>query len=306
MTLLDWKEELKTICPSEHISFEEPMSRHTSFRIGGPAECYVVPKDAEELKQVILFAKANAIPFTVIGNGTNLLVSDEGIRGIVIRMEDGTFGETGTDGDRVIYRADAGVLFSSFAKAVVKLGYSELAYATGIPGSVGGAVVMNAGAYGGEVKDTLRSVTVLTKDGEIVERAAEELQLSYRHSNLSEKEEIVISAVFALKMGSPEEALSMQADYTARRKDKQPLEYPSAGSTFKRPEGYFAGKLIEDCGLRGFQIGGAQVSEKHCGFVINKADATAEDVMQLIGYVQRTVSERFGVVLEPEVRFLGF
>ena len=147
---------------------------------------------------------------------------------------------------------------------------------------------------------------VLTKDGSIAERTAEDLALSYRHSNISENEEIVISAVFALKKGSAEQAAALQADYTARRKDKQPLEYPSAGSTFKRPEGYFAGKLIEDCGLRGFQIGGAQVSEKHCGFVINKADATAEDVMQLIGYVQRTVSERFGVVLEPEVRFLGF
>lgn len=306
MTILDWKEELKTICPPGNVSFEEPMSRHTSFRIGGPAECYIALKDAEELKRVILFAKAQDIPYTVIGNGTNLLVSDEGIKGIVIKMEDGAVTELGTDGDRVLYRADAGVLFSSFAKAVVRLGFEELAYATGIPGSVGGAVVMNAGAYGGEVKDTLKNVTVLTKDGEVVERTAEELELSYRHSNLTEKEEIVISAVFALKKGSPEEALILQADYTARRKEKQPLEYPSAGSTFKRPQGHFAGKLIEDCGLRGFQIGGAQISEKHCGFVINKADATAEDVMQLIGHVQRTVSERFGVVLEPEVRFLGF
>ncbi len=306
MTNLDWKEELKTICPPERLLFEEPMSRHTSFRIGGPAECYAVPKSTDELGGIIRVARERNVPYTVIGNGSNLLVSDEGVRGIVIRMEEGTYEEIGKCDGRVLYRADAGVLFSSFAKAMVRLGFEELAYATGIPGSVGGAVVMNAGAYGGEVKDTLKYAVVLTKDGSIAERTAEDLALSYRHSNLSENEEIVISAVFALKEGSPEQAAALQADYTARRKDKQPLEYPSAGSTFKRPEGYFAGKLIEDCGLRGFQIGGAQVSEKHCGFVINKADATAEDVMQLIGYVQRTVSERFGVVLEPEVRFLGF
>lgn len=287
--------------------FEEPMCRHTTFRIGGPAECYVIPSDSEQLRRTIALCMEQEVPYLVIGNGSNLLVSDAGIRGVVIRQAEGVYRVLGEQNGVTLFRADAGMLFSSFAKAVSRDGYEGMAYATGIPGTIGGAVFMNAGAYGGELKDTLVSVEVLRRDGEIVSLPAEALALSYRHSNVESNGYVVLTATFGLKKCEDIAALSLYVrELTEKRKEKQPLEYPSAGSTFKRPEGYFAGKLIDDAGLRGFRIGDAQVSEKHCGFVVNRGNATADEVMRLISAVQRKVYEQFGVMLEPEVRFLGF
>ncbi|MCQ2422316.1 MAG: UDP-N-acetylmuramate dehydrogenase [Lachnospiraceae bacterium] len=304
---MDWKETIQTIYPEGSVFFEEPMCRHTTFRIGGPAECYVIPSDSEQLRRTIALCMEQEVPYLVIGNGSNLLVSDAGIRGVVIRQAEGVYRVLGEQNGVTLFRADAGMLFSSFAKAVSRDGYEGMAYATGIPGTIGGAVFMNAGAYGGELKDTLVSVEVLRRDGEIVSLPAEALALSYRHSNVESNGYVVLTATFGLKKCEDIAALSLYVrELTEKRKEKQPLEYPSAGSTFKRPEGYFAGKLIDDAGLRGFRIGDAQVSEKHCGFVVNRGNATADEVMRLISAVQRKVYEQFGVLLEPEVRFLGF
>lgn len=304
---MDWKETIQTIYPEGSVFFEEPMCRHTTFRIGGPAECYVIPSDSEQLRRTIALCMEQEVPYLVIGNGSNLLVSDAGIRGVVIRQAEGEYRVLGEQKGVTLFRADAGMLFSSFAKAVSRDGYEGMAYATGIPGTIGGAVFMNAGAYGGELKDTLVSVEVLRRDGEIVSLPAEALALSYRHSNVESNGYVVLTATFGLKKCEDIAALSLYVrELTEKRKEKQPLEYPSAGSTFKRPEGYFAGKLIDDAGLRGFRIGDAQVSEKHCGFVVNRGNATADEVMRLISAVQRKVYEQFGVMLEPEVRFLGF
>ncbi len=286
--------------------FDEPMARHTTFRIGGPAECYVIPQSTEQLAKTIVLCREQGVPYYVIGNGSNLLVADEGISGVVIRMEtkNASIRYDILNGIPVAI-VPAGMLLSAFAKELSRKGYANMEYATGIPGTVGGGVVMNAGAYGGEIKDSLLWAKVLTKAGGELCLSVEELQLSYRHSCISENGYIVTEAAFRLEKGDVAVIEARVAELTKQRKDKQPLEYPSAGSTFKRPEGYFAGKLIDDCGLRGFSVGGAQVSEKHCGFVINQGGATAEDVVSLIRQVRERVSERFGVTLEPEVRFLG-
>ena len=303
---VELKERLQSILPAERLFFDEPMAKHTTFRIGGPAEYYAVTDDSDEVRRLISLCKTEGVPFCVIGNGSNLLVSDDGIKGLVIRMEGTRIQKESEDGENACYRVSAGTLLSAFAKAVCREGFTGLEFATGIPGSVGGAVVMNAGAYGGEIKDCLKSAEVLNGEGTILTLTPAELELSYRHSNVSERSYTVISALFELKRGNQEMISRTVEELASKRKEKQPLEFPSAGSTFKRPEGYFAGKLIDDCGLRGFTVGGAQVSEKHCGFVINRGGATAEDVMKLISAVQRTVSDRFSVLLEPEVRFLGF
>ena len=303
---MELKDRLQSILPADRLFFDEPMAKHTTFRIGGPAEYYAVTDDSDEVRRLISLCKTEEVPFCVIGNGSNLLVSDDGIKGLVIRMEGTRIQKESEDGETACYRVSAGTLLSAFAKAVCREGFTGLEFATGIPGSVGGAVVMNAGAYGGEIKDCLKSAEVLDGDGNILTLTPSELELSYRHSNITERAYTVLSASFELKRGDSETISKTVEELAAKRKEKQPLEFPSAGSTFKRPEGYFAGKLIDDCGLRGFTVGGAQVSEKHCGFVINRGGATAEDVMKLISAVQRTVSDRFSVLLEPEVRFLGF
>lgn len=304
---MNWKETIQTIYSDGEVFFEEPMCKHTTFHIGGPAECYAVASDAEQISRTITLCEEAGLPFTVVGNGSNLLVADEGIRGVVIRLSEGGYRVCGERDGLTLIRVDAGMLFSSFAKAVCREGYDGMAYATGIPGSVGGALAMNAGAYGGEVKDALVSAEVLTKDGRILNLSGEELELTYRHSNVGREGYVVLSVTFGLSQCEDTERLgSYVRELTEKRREKQPLEYPSAGSTFKRPEGYFAGKLIEDAGLRGFRVGDAQVSEKHCGFVVNRGNATAADVMHLISAVQRTVFDKFGVMLEPEVRFLGF
>ncbi len=285
--------------------FEEPMAEHTTFRIGGPAEIWLVPDSVEQLQKTVTFLKQEGIRMQILGNGSNVLVSDEGVRGAVIRMEDRRSKVLyDTDGEVTMATAPAGMSLSAFAREVCDKGYAEMEYATGIPGSVGGAIVMNAGAYEGEIRNQLQSAKVLTEDGEIVNLTAEDLKLSYRYSIIPEKRYLVLSGTFALKPGNRDEIRAKVLDLATRRREKQPLEYPSAGSTFKRPEGNYAGKLIQESGLRGYRVGDAMVSEKHCGFVINAGAATASEVKQLIADVQRIVQEKTGILLEPEVKFL--
>ncbi len=296
-----WLDSVTEAMPELVIRTEEPMSKHTTFRIGGAAEVFAAP-DARELPQLLAMAKGADVPVTVIGNGSNLLVGDRGIAGLVIEIGE-RMSEVRIEGTILV--AGAGALLSKAAQTAAAAGLGGLEFAAGIPGSVGGAVVMNAGAYGGEMKDVLQSVKVLTEEGELLSLAAAELELGYRHSCVPERKYIVVEATMELSAKPEEEIRACMAELRAKRIEKQPLEYPSAGSTFKRPEGYFAGKLIMDAGLRGYTVGGAQVSEKHCGFVINKGDATAADVRQLMQDVHDRVKEQFDVELEPEVKMIG-
>lgn len=290
------------IVGSDNVYFEEPMKKHTTFRIGGAADYYLCPHTSEEIREIIQVCREEQIPWFVIGNGSNLLVSDSGYRGAVIQIYR-NFSRVVCE--ETVIRAQAGALLSQIAAQAQKSSLTGFEFAAGIPGTLGGAVTMNAGAYGGEMKDVLKSATVLTGDGQIRRLSAEELKLGYRTSIIKSGEYTVLEAEIGLERGDEEKIRSRMEELREQRKTKQPLEYPSAGSTFKRPEGYFAGKLIMDAGLRGFCVGGAQVSEKHCGFVINTGDATAADVVGLIREIQRRVEEQFGVKLEPEVRFLG-
>lgn len=280
----------------------EPMSKHTTFRIGGPADIFVQPADVDELWNVIHLAREEKVPFFIVGNGSNLLVSDEGFRGMILHT--GGLRNISVEGE-VIY-AQAGALLSSVARQALEHGLTGMEFAAGIPGTLGGAVCMNAGAYGGEMKDILMDVEVLTRDGERLVLSVEELKLSYRHSVIFEKDYAVVAAHIRLSRGDKTQIRNRMNELAEARKAKQPLEYPSAGSTFKRPEGYFAGKLIQDTGLKGYTVGGAQVSEKHSGFVINRGNATAEEVQFLIRQVQKKVKQQFDVEMEPEVRMLGF
>ena len=286
----------------EKVRISEPMNRHTTFRIGGPADYFLLPSTAEEVKKILEICKKKELPYFILGNGSNLLVSDEGYRGVIIQLYR-NYGGITVEGTNI--RAGAGALLSQIASAAKNASLTGFEFAGGIPGTLGGAVVMNAGAYGGEMKDVLKEVTVMTEQGEIMTIPAEKLEMGYRTSLVKKAGYLVLEAVISLKAGDVEEIKAIMKDLTEKRVSKQPLEYPSAGSTFKRPEGYFAGKLIMDAGLRGYQVGGAQVSEKHCGFVINKGNATAADVCGLMKDVQEKVQEQFGVTLEPEVKFLG-
>lgn len=304
--------------PQLSLMQDEPMKKHTTFRIGGPADYYAEP-DVSQISKLIEIAKACDMPVAVIGNGSNLLVGDKGIRGLVIGIGKGlsaievteavaqqsTAQDFTAQGNGHVITAGAGAILAAVAAKAAEASLSGLEFASGIPGSVGGAVVMNAGAYGGEIKDVLIDATVLTAEGELKTVTRDELDLSYRHSIVPEKGYIVLSARFMLTPKPQDEIKSYMAELRAKRVEKQPLEYPSAGSTFKRPEGYFAGKLIMDAGLRGYSVGDAQVSGKHCGFVVNKGEATAADVLTLIKDVQETVLKQFGVKLEPEVKMIG-
>ncbi len=282
---------------------QELMSRHTTFRVGGPARYYLIPETTGEVRFALDFADARQLPFMIVGNGSNLLFADREYHGIVIEIGE-KFSEMSVHmGNKITVKA--GMKLSSMASRLAKLGLDGFAFAGGIPGTVGGAITMNAGAYDGEIKDVLREITVMTEMGELKTLSADELQLSYRHSILQEKNWVVLSATFEFTPGNPEEITAHMKELNERRREKQPLEFASAGSTFKRPEGYFAGKLIEDAGLRGYRIGDAQVSEKHCGFVINRGNATASEIHSLIVNVKRIVNEKFGVELEPEVRMIG-
>lgn len=295
-------DKLNNMIGKDSILIDEPMSRHTTFRVGGPADFFVTPKAKEEVRDVIRICKEAGMPYYIIGNGSNLLVSDAGYRGVIVQIYK-EMNEVKVEGDLV--RAQAGALLSGIAAKALGAELSGFEFASGIPGTIGGACVMNAGAYGGEMKDVLESVTVLTGEGKIIELGRNELELGYRTSVIAKKGYIVLGAVLKLERGDGEKIKTYMDELKEKRVTKQPLEYPSAGSTFKRPEGYFAGKLIEDAGLRGFQVGGAQVSEKHCGFVINRDHATAADIMELMRQVQIRVKENSGVNLEPEVKRLG-
>ena len=303
---MDFYHKLSEAAGADHILKDEPMSAHTTFRIGGPADYFVVPEDAASLGRGVALCRAEGVDYFITGNGSNLLVGDGGYRGVVFHichtMDDVAYEEKGTE---LLVEAGAGVMLSSLARQVSSKGYTGFEYATGIPGTLGGGVTMNAGAYGGEMKDILKSVTVLTADGQEKELTPGELDMSYRHSSITEEHYMVLGVTIALEAGSQEQIRAKMEELKEKRVEKQPLEYPSAGSTFKRPEGYFAGKLIMDAGLRGFQVGGAAVSEKHCGFVINKEKATASDVYRLIQEVQQEVYRQFGVKLETEVKMVG-
>ncbi len=279
----------------------EPMSSYTSFKIGGPADEFCSAESVEEIASLIQYAKDKGIDYTIIGNGSNLLVGDKGIRGLVIRIAQG-FDNIKVTGNLI--ECECGILLSRLAATAYKNGLSGFEFASGIPGTLGGAVYMNAGAYGGEMKDVIESVTYL-ENGKISTIYREDLDFGYRHSYFSDRDCVILSAVINLEKAPMEEIGAKMEDLKNRRNEKQPINMPSAGSTFKRPEGYFAGKLIQDSGLKGYRIGGAMVSEKHSGFIINAGDATAADVRELIDYVQKTVKDKFGVDLETEVRFLG-
>ena len=259
-------DKLNNVIAKDSILIDELMSRHTTFRVGGPADFFVTPKAKEEVRDVIRICKEPGMPYYIIGNGSNLLVSDAGYRGVIVQIYK-EMNEVKVEGDLV--KAQAGALLSGIAAKALGAELSGFEFASGIPGTIGGACVMNAGAYGGEMKDVLESVTVLTGEGKIIDLGRNELELGYRTSVIAKKGYIVLGAVLKLERGDGEKIKTYMDELKEKRVTKQPLEYPSAGSTFKRPEGYFAGKLIEDAGLRGFQVGGAQVSEKHCGFVIN-------------------------------------
>lgn len=293
--------ELQNVMGGSGIFMEEPMKKHTTFRVGGSADVLVQP-DETALAAILALCRQYHVSYSFIGNGSNLLVGDKGIRGVVIEMTD-PMGNIEVDGTKIT--AQAGAMLSKIANTAASNGLGGMEFAAGIPGSVGGAVVMNAGAYGGEMKDIIERVYVLDENGAQLELDRDALDLGYRHSCIPEKKYIVTKVVLELVPRNEAEIRSKMKDLNEKRAEKQPLQYPSAGSTFKRPEGYFAGKLIMDAGLRGYQVGGAQVSEKHCGFVINKGDATAADICQLMRDVSDKVQAQFGVVLEPEVKMIG-
>ncbi|MEE8857416.1 MAG: UDP-N-acetylmuramate dehydrogenase [Lactobacillus sp.] len=278
-----------------------PLSRYSFTETGGPAQFLAFPKSLAELQDLLAAAEEEQLPITVIGNASNLIISDKGIKGLVIILT--KMHQIKVTGDKVTAEAGARIIDTSFAAG--KAGLSGLEFAAGIPGSVGGAVFMNAGAYGGETKDCLETATVLTKDGQLKTYSNAELQFSYRHSLVQETKEIVVSAVFALKKGDREAILDEMNYLNALRKYKQPLEYPSCGSVFKRPTGHFVGPMLIKAGLQGKQIGGAQVSMKHAGFIVNKGGATATDYLNLIHYIQKTIKEKYGIDLHTEVRIIG-
>ncbi|MDF2802114.1 MAG: UDP-N-acetylenolpyruvoylglucosamine reductase [Anaerocolumna sp.] len=295
-------QELQNIFRQDQIKIEEPLANHTTFKIGGPADYLVLPENVEQIINTVKLCFKEKLPYFVMGNGSNLLVSDEGFKGVIIKL-DRDFATIIFDGNKVT--ALAGVMLSKLAAEVAIHSLTGFEFASGIPGTLGGAVTMNAGAYGGEIKQVITGATVLDSMGNLKILNKEELKLGYRKSIVSEEHVIVLEATFEFEPGNREEIQAKMNDLNERRRDKQPLEYPSAGSTFKRPEGYFAGKLIMDAGLRGYQVGYAQVSIKHCGFVINTGSATAREVRTLIADVIKIVNDKFGVVLEPEVKLLG-
>ena len=297
----DFLQELNKVLKEEQIQLQEPMSRHTTFRVGGPADIYVLPQ-INQVKEVLQLCSTFDIPICIKGNGSNLLVGDKGIRGVVLEL-----GKNAADisvaGTHIT--AEAGAILGTVAKKALEQSLTGLESAAGIPGTVGGAVVMNAGAYGGEMKDVLINSEYVSPDGTSGELDNEAMQLSYRHSAYEDSGLVITAASVRLTPGDPEQIKNTMHDIISRRRDKQPLEYPSAGSTFKRPEGHFAGALIEQCGLKGVSVGGAQVSEKHAGFIINRGGATASDILSLIKHVQARVKAQTGVTLETEIRLIG-
>lgn len=294
---------LEKFVPRGDICLQEPMQKHTTFRIGGPADCFVQIENKEQLIRLQGYLKQLGMPFFMLGNGSNLLVSDKGYRGIVLQIGQ-KMSKIEVDGN--VITAQAGAAMSQVARAALEHGLTGLEFASGIPGTIGGGVVMNAGAYDGELSGVVTQVNVVNSEGECMELENDSMEFGYRTSIIRNNSFTVTEVILKLEEGDREQIRAKMEDLAARRREKQPLEYPSAGSTFKRPRGNFAGKLIMDAGLRGFQIGGAKVSEKHCGFIVNTGNATAEDVRDVISEVRKQVKERFHVDLEPEILFLGF
>ena len=284
------------------VYMDELMRKYTSFKIGGPVDIMVLPESEEELMNSIEICKDNDIDYIVMGNGTNLLVSDIGIRGVAIKISE-KLGDISVN--RNILKAQAGALLTVVSKRALKASLKGLEFASGIPGSIGGAITMNAGAYGGEMKDIVTKVKCIDKEGKIVILTNEDMKFKYRKSRVQDEGLIVVEVEMELEDGDYDEILAKMKEYTERRTTKQPLNFPSGGSTFKRPEGYYAGKLIEDAGLKGIRLGGAQVSELHSGFIVNVDDATCDNVVNLIKVVQKVVRDKYDVILEPEIKFVG-
>lgn len=295
-------ELLENFAGKENVKVDELMRSHTSFKIGGPADFLVTPSTVSDLCEIIKLCNREKLPIFIMGNGTNLLVSDKGIRGVVIKIYD-NLNCFSVKEDYI--EAYGGILLSKLSNMALENELTGLEFASGIPGTLGGAVAMNAGAYGGEMKDVVIETEFIDREGNIKVIQKDEHQFGYRTSFIQKSSGIVVKSIIKLKKGKRADIKALMDDLTGRRQDKQPLEMPSAGSVFKRPEGYFAGKLIEDCGLRGYSIGDAQVSEKHCGFIINKGNATSKDIMDLVKYIQKTVKDKFNVELQTEIRIVG-
>ncbi|MBQ9030664.1 MAG: UDP-N-acetylmuramate dehydrogenase [Parasporobacterium sp.] len=299
-------EKIRKIAGDANVRVDEPMKDHTTMQVGGPAALFVTPGSEQEIVRILKLLKEERIPWYVLGNGSNVICRDEGYDGVILCLSGRFKGYEAkeTEDGTVQVTVKAGTDNKEFAKEMADAGYAGFEFASGIPGSLGGATTMNAGAYDGEMKQIVQAVRILDPDGQIVLKSAEEMEFSYRHSLVSDGRSIVLETILALHRDEPAKIRERIADLTARREEKQPLEYPSCGSTFKRPEGYFAGKLISDAGLKGFRLGGAQVSEKHAGFVINREHASAKDVLDLVEHIQRTVKESQGVTLECEIKIL--
>ena len=299
--VLDLKNLFSNIYSKDEVKINALMKEHINFEVGGPADILLIPSKVEQIIESIKICKENNIPYFVMGNGSNLLVKDGGIRGVVIKLT----GLTNLEVNEEEIKADCGVMLKELSDKALENSLTGLEFACGIPGSVGGAVFMNAGAYNGEIKNVIKEAEVITSSGEIVTLSKDELELGYRTSKVMKDNSIVINATFKLEKGNKEEIKETIDDLTQKREEKQPLEYPSAGSTFKRPEGHFAAKLIDDSGLRGLTLRGAQVSEKHCGFVVNLGNAKAKDILDLMYIVKSTVKSKYGITLEEEVKILG-
>ena len=295
--------EIQNLIPKENIYVDELMSKHTSFKIGGPAECFIKIKTIEQLKDILKYAQKEKISLTIIGNGSNLLVSDDGIKGIVLKIEIEKICQDIENGI-ISLTVGSGIKLGALAQKCLKEEIAGFEFASGIPGTIGGAIRMNAGAHGSEMKDIVKTVTYITRDGEIHTITNEQAKFEYRKSLFAEKDYIILEVELQLKTGKAEEIKEKMTEYATYRKEKQPIEYPSAGSTFKRGTDFITAKLIDECGLKGYQIGGAQISEKHAGFIINKSNATAQDVINLMEYTKEQVYKKFGKKIEQEIEII--
>lgn len=295
-------EKFWNLLGKDRVLVDEPMKRHTTFRIGGPADFFLLPSTVDEVRGILEICREEELPYFILGNGSNLLVSDKGYRGVIIQLYR-NFSNISVEGNEIC--ASSGALLSQIAAAARNASLTGFEFAGGIPGTLGGAVFMNAGAYGGELKDVLKEAVVMTEQGEILTLPVEKLDMGYRTSRIKKAGYLVLEARLVLEQGDMDKIRDITKDLTEKRVSKQPLEYPSAGSVFKRPVGYFAGTMIEQCGLKGKTVGGAMVSPKHAGFIVNTGDATCQDVLDLISLIQTTVNEQTGIMLECEIRAIG-
>ena len=295
--------EIQNIIPQENVYINELMSKYTSFKIGGPAECMVKIKTLEQLKSILKYTNENNIKLTVIGNGSNILVSDEGIKGIVVKIEIDNL-EIDIQDKKAIITVGSGVKLGLLAQKCLKQEIAGFEFASGIPGTIGGAIRMNAGAHGSEMKDIVKTVTYVDRNGAVHKIESNQAEFEYRKSLFSHNDYIIVETEIELEKGNANEIKEKMTEYANFRKEKQPIEYPSAGSTFKRGSDFITAKLIDECGLKGYQIGGAQISEKHAGFIINKNNATAKDVIKLMEYTKEQVYEKFGKIIEAEIEIL--